>query len=214
MKYVKMLGLMAVAAAALMAFAATASATTLTSPTGTIYTGKIHAEVDTNEGALAPTLDGAFSTVNCKKSTVEGTVESHGAGVTAGGKITTLTFGECNFPVTVLKPGTLSIHAIKPESGEHKTCENTPNTPDTCWGTLYSDKAEVTVATSVGSCIFTTANTSIGTLTTTPTTGKTATLDIGSSPIPRTGGNFLCGATATWTGNYVVDTPDSLWIDD
>ncbi|HXR61323.1 MAG TPA: hypothetical protein VN732_08360, partial [Solirubrobacterales bacterium] len=194
MKYVKILGLTAVAAAALMALAATASATTLTSPTGTTYTGTIHAVVDTDAGATPPTLDGAFTTVTCKQSTVHGHIEKHGANVTASGKITSggLTFGECNFPVTVIKPGELSIHAIEPKSGEHVTCK-VEGTPDNCWGTLYSTGAEVTVNTSVGSCIFTTSNTSVGTVTGTSTTLKTATLDIGSSPIPRTGGSFLCG---------------------
>ncbi|HXR61107.1 MAG TPA: hypothetical protein VN732_07270, partial [Solirubrobacterales bacterium] len=121
-------------------------------------------------------------------------------------------FGGCNFPVTVIKKGSLEVHPIKkPEAGKaHEAC--TAAQGDTCTGTLTSSGTEVTIATSVGSCIFTTSNTSIGLLTPTPDTGGHATLDI-NSPIPRTGGNFLCGSTATWTGNYTVVTPSTLYLD-
>jgi hypothetical protein len=210
MKLTKVLGLMAVAVAALMAFAGSASATTLTSPTGTTYTSTIKAVRDAK--GLAPTLDGSFTTVTCEESEVEGKVETHGSSVTAGGKITKLTFGKCNFPVTVQANGSLEIHPVKKGVEPHETCLVSEG--DNCQGTLTSSGAKVTVATSVGTCTFTTNNTNIGTLTTTAQTGKTATLDIGSSPIPRTEGNFLCGSTATWTGNYEVTTPDSLWIDE
>jgi hypothetical protein len=69
------------------------------------------------------------------------------------------------------------------------------------------------MSTSVGTCIFTTASTAIGVLTGTDATGSTAVLDI-SGKIPRTGGNFLCGSSATWTGSYSFTSPDSLWIDE
>ena len=207
MKCVKILGLLAVAAASLMAFAGPASATTLTSGTGTVYTSTIKAEASST-----PTLDGSFTTVTCKKSTVEGKVEKHGAGITVSGNISTLSFGECNFPVTVIKTGSLEVHPITEVKTEtkidHPECKSTE-----CTGTLTSTGAEVTVATSVGSCIFTTSATSVGTVTPTNDTGGNAILDIGSSPIPRTGGNFLCGSSATWTGAYKVVTPSSLWID-
>jgi hypothetical protein len=212
MKYVKILGLMAVAAAALMAFAASASATIFTSPTGTTYTSTIKA-VSQNNKASFPTLDGSFTTVVCEESEVEGKIEQHGTATTGGGKVSKLTFSKCNFPVSVQANGSLEVHPVRINAkAEHETCLVTDG--DSCRGTLTSTGAKVTVATSVGTCTFTTNNTSIGTFTTTAQTGKTATLDIGSSPIPRTEGNFLCGSTATWTGNYEVVTPDSLWIDE
>ena len=207
MKYVKVLGLLAVASAALMAFTASASAATLTSPTGTTYTGTISAS------GTKPTLDGSFTTVTCLKSTVEGKVEQHGVSATVAGKISKLTFEECNFPVTVIKLGSLELHAINnPVAGQaHSTC-STGN--DMCTGTLTSVGAEVTVATSVGTCTFSTgAGTSVGVVTPTGDTGGTGVIDIGSSPIPRTGGNFLCGSSATWTGSYTVNTPHNFWID-
>jgi hypothetical protein len=186
MKYVKMLGLLAVAAAALMAFTGVASATTLTSPSGTTYTSTIAAT------AGATSLHGPFTTVTCQKSTVEGQVESHGAGVTAGGSISTLDFSECNFPVKVLKNGSLEVHAT---SGGN--------------GTLTTSGAEITIETSIANCLFTTKSTDVGTL----TGGTTAVLDINSAGIPRTGHSIFCGSSGTWTGSYTVNTPDTLLVD-
>ncbi|HXR61801.1 MAG TPA: hypothetical protein VN732_10785, partial [Solirubrobacterales bacterium] len=171
MKHVKLLGLMLLAMASLMAFAASASATTYTSPTGTTYTGTMKAE-STNSS-----LDGAFTTVSCKKSVVEGKIEQHGTGVTAKGNFSTLDFTECNFPVTVLKAGSTETHPIRPDVVPHKTClSGLPplGDGDTCQATVTSTGAEVTIATSVGSCIFTTSATSVGTETTTAKTGGTA----------------------------------------
>jgi hypothetical protein len=205
MKYAKILGLLAVAATALMAFAATASATTYTSPTGTSYTSTVKAV------AGATSLDGAFVTVTCNKSTVEGKIESHGSGVTAKGSISTLDFTECNFPVKVLKNGSLETHAVLIDAEKkHVTCTTGI---DTCIGTTTSTGAEVSIETSLGTCVFSTSSTSIGTLTTTAQTGGKAKLDIAGT-IPRTGGSFLCGSTGTWTGSYTVETPSTLWLDE
>jgi hypothetical protein len=217
MKYAKILGLMAVAVAALMAFAATASATTLTSPTGTTYTSTIKAE---SEGTTS--LDGAFVTVSCAKSTVEGTVSQHGTGVTVkgnlnsaleGGKIKGLTFSECNFPVTVNEAGSLEIHPVKTNSSQNvvEACATTE-----CTGTLTSSGTKVTIETSLGTCVFKTSGTDVGLVTPTNDTGGAATLDIGAHGtgiIPRTEGSFLCGSSGTWTGSYKVTTPGSLFID-
>ena len=183
MKYVKMLGLLAVAATALMAFAGTASATILTSPEGTLYTGNIAATSTNSE------LHGAFVTVKCSHSEAKGKVEEHG-GVTAGGKISSLTFTGCNYQVTVNLPGKLTIHTD---------------------GTVTSAEAEIDIHTSVGTCIFTTpvTKTDVGTL----VQGKNASLNINSAKIPRTGGNFLCGSSGTWTGSYDLTTPNDLWVD-
>ncbi|HEX5988906.1 MAG TPA: hypothetical protein VFY75_01665 [Solirubrobacterales bacterium] len=196
MKYVKMLGLLAVAAAALMAFAGTASATYLTSPAGTTYTGTIHAK---SEGTT--TLHGEAFAVSCAASTVSGSVEFHSTGTgTAGGKITTLDFSECTFPVTVIANGSLEVHT--------KTASADGN------GTLTSNGAKITIHGPFGiNCLYETNNTDIGTLTGSKNTGKTATLDIDSSLIPRTGDSAFCGAAGEWTGSYEVTTPDYLDVD-
>jgi hypothetical protein len=187
MKYVKMLGLLAVAAAALMAFAGTASAstTTLTSG-GTAYTGEIAATSTNGE------LDGAFVTVKCGHSEAKGTVAEHG-GAEAKGTISSLTFTSCNYETTVKNAGSLAINGTG--------------------NGVKSSGAEVSIHTSVGTCVFTTNSTTVGTLTDSSETGGKAVLDINSSKIPRTGGNFLCGSSGTWTGNYTVNTPANLVVD-
>ena len=184
MKHLKMLGLLAVAVAALSASVAPALATIFTSPAGTIYTSTIEAY------SFETALSGSFVTVKCGESHVKGKVETHGAGVTAGGKISSLTFTECNYPTTVKKAGSLEIHGLGGGNG-----------------TLTSTGAEIEIATSVGTCVFTTSATDIGTM----TGGTPARLDIASAKIPRTGGNFLCGSSGTWNGSYTIITPGSLF---
>lgn len=190
MKYVKILGLLAVAAAALMAFAGTAAATKVTTTTGgAAATPTIHAV--TSGHAI---LHGALGTVECN-STVEGSVTAHGAGVAASGPIKTLTFTGCtgtNTVTSVPKTGSLAVNYT---SGHN--------------GTLTSTGAEVVVFNHSfgGTCIFTTNNTAIGTV----TGGNPATLHIAAT-IPRTGGTAgaFCGSTGTWTGTY--NTTSALYI--
>jgi hypothetical protein len=205
MKYIKMLGLAAVAAAALMAFvgAGTASAAKLTSPAGTVVPVGTVIKAE-NEGKVV--LDPPFGAIECSKSIVEGKVTNAG-GITiiegkevtdtVKGEITTLDFTECNATVTVLKKGTLEIHSLGNGNG-----------------TLTSNGAEVTVQFVGTHCIFTTSNTDLGTVTGSGNTKSNATLDI-SATIPRTGGSsgIFCGSTAAWTGAYKVTAPNPLFID-
>jgi hypothetical protein len=196
MKYLKILGLAAIAAAALMAFAGSASATELTSPTGTkLGVGTvIHAE---SEGHA--TLDSIIGNIECH-STVEGTISNAGsATTTVSGNINTLNFTGCTngAVVTVITKGSLEVH--------HTTGFN---------GTLTSTNTEVTVEQSGFHCIFKTNATDIGTLTGSPNDESHATLDI-SATIPRTGGRSgaFCGSSAPWTGSYTVTKPKPLFVD-
>jgi hypothetical protein len=185
MKYVKMLGLLAVAATALMAFASAAVAgSTLTSPEGETYTGNIVATSTNSE------LSGSFITVKCSHSEAKGKVEQHGS-ENAGGKVTSLTFSECNYKTTVKNEGTLEISST---------------------GTVTSKGAGVEIETSVGTCVFTT-NATTGTTVGSLTEGKGASMDINSASIPRTSGSFLCGGSGTWNGSYDLTTPNDLWVD-
>jgi hypothetical protein len=191
MKHVKTLALAAVAAA-LLATAGTASATELTSPSGTRYTGILKAE---SEGAVS--FHGPFTTVTCNNSTLEGKVEQHGPGKTVAGNLSTVTFTSCSFPVTVLKKGFLEFH-------------NIAGTND---GTVTWGGGEFTIQTSIASCLWGTAATDIGRLTSAPSNTGHATLDIGSAGIPRTGHSFFCGPSATWTGFYKFTSPTGLKVD-
>jgi hypothetical protein len=195
MKYIKMLGLAAVAAAALTAFvgASTASATTLTDENGAVGVGRtIHAN---NEGVVRLTT--TFKNIECNTSTVSGEVtNAGGAGVPVSGSINSLTFEGCNCTVNVISKGNLSINGT----------------------TVSSNGAEVTASCSTifGNvhCIYVTeAGTTLGTLTTSSVTGGTATLDIEENNIPRLTTNILCAEKANWDAKYVVDNPDVLNVD-
>ena len=181
MKCVKMLGLLIVVAAALMAFAGTASATTTTSPEGTTYTGNVHL-TDTHV-----IWEGAFVAVTCEHSTIAGTVIAHGGGSEIIA-VSSMTLTGCNYPVTIKNKGSLAINSSN---------------------AVTSTGAEVSIATSVGTCVFTTNGTTIGSI----TEGSNASLDVNSAKIPRTGGNFLCGSSGTWKGSYDFTTPNDLWVD-
>ncbi len=211
MKYVKMLGLAAIAAAALMAFvgASSASATVLCKtkvnaagfcPKGWVMAQgeEIHAVSETEN----PTLTSTFKTVTCEESTVKGEVEVKGdAANTVKGPVLTLTFTKnCNCTVTVIKAGTLEVHA-KDDKGN---------------GTLTSNGATVTVQCSSifgpVHCLYVTENDDMGTLTGSTTTGGTATMDI-TTEVKReetVKEGALCDEEAVWHAKYKVTTPDTL----
>lgn len=202
MKYIKILGLLAVAGAAMMAFAASASATTVTGPT---FTTGVHTDEVTRSTPIIHAvqegthveLHNAIVNIKCQ-STVEGKVETHGTGVTATGKITTLNFFNCTdeWVVDVEKAGELIVHHIEGAGTD---------------GTLTSTGARVTATRAGLSCIYETNATHIGTVTGEKGPEGEATLDIKAN-IPRVGGSFLCGgATAQWTGAYT--TTHTLKID-
>lgn len=195
MRYIKMLGLAAVAVIAMMAVAATASATTLTSPTGTTYTTTVEAE---DEGG-GVTLHGTGQ-ITCA-SGGWGTIEQHGSSSIVSGTVNEWEFSNCpnSMHATVLKPGKLEVL-----TGESANI-----------GTVTSTGAEVQVTdTNVGiTCIYTTNTTDIGRLTDSHKTSSTATLEIQTQSVPRTGGSIFCGTSGSLTGNYVITTPDALYID-
>lgn len=193
MKPQRALGIAAIAAAFLTAFVGTATASVVTSPAGTTYTGETHWE---SVGKLvlhsenAPT---AF-TPECKV-TMQINHNSHGSGVTAGGNVTHITWFNCTNGATVVvsKGGTLEAHALGGGNG-----------------TMTSSGNEMTIHVPVLNikCIYTTNNTDIGTLTGSNTTGGTATLDINSATLPRTGGSAFCGTGAFSTGFLKISKPD------
>lgn len=188
MKYVKMLGVLAIAAAAMMAFAGSASALLTEGPNDPVDTGDIlHAHSDNT------ILTGGIE-VSCEESTVEG--EFFGNGSTSG-TITELAFTDCGVDtVTVLNEGhggTLSISSA---------------------GTVTSSGAEVTVQvhrTVFGfpvttHCEYVTNNTVIGSL----TEGTEAILDVHGT-IPKRTTDGACG-TSTWEGTYQITEPHTLTV--
>lgn len=208
MKRIKMLGLLAAMATALMVFAGTASATLTEAPEDPVDAGDpIHAV------ALNTSLDGAVD-IACDESTVSGEFTENG-GTTAS--LSTLNFNGCNKDtVSLIKTGVLTIASN---------------------GTVSSNGAEVTVQihrTIFGfpittHCIYATSGTAIGTLEESSTAvktihnpgaeneektfGGTAKIKIESSGLGQKATDGACGEGSQWTGSYTVTTPDYLDID-
>jgi hypothetical protein len=183
MKYAKILGLLAIAAAAFMAFAGTASASpTLTSPAGTAYTGALHASA---EGHAV--LDNPVAKIECP-STVSGTVEVNGT--PASGPISSLSFGPC----------TNSWHVTTSTAGVLSVASN---------GDVVSSGATVESTRFGLTCRYTTASTKVGTL----TAGAPATMHIQAAIPFHSGGALCGTAATTWTGSYTIETPGSLALD-
>ncbi len=195
MAFPKILSLLAVAAAiGLSASVGVASAATLTSPAGTTYGGKVHA---TSEGHV--TIHNPIAKIECS-STLEGEVKGQGAGEPIGIPLTSMTFTGCtnSYHVTVISPGSLSVHAIAGSKN----------------GTVTWSGATIDTTRFGVNCRYKTENTHVGTLTGSKATGATATIDL-SGGIPFHSGSGLCGSSATsLTGSLSVATPDYLDVDD
>lgn len=195
MKYLKTLGLAAVAAMALAAFAGagTASATTVCTAGTTLspclsgqtpYSGKIVGKLKAGtEAVLAGNLN-----VKCKESVVSGTTNSSGEG-----KIESATFTNCT---TCPKVTSLTPWNAKAVTG------TAPN------GTMLVENPVVHLENCFGFAKCTAS-------------AKSVTLDvIGGSPAkiiasnePLTISGFGCGSSGTWTAEYEVTSPSSLYLE-
>jgi hypothetical protein len=192
MKHVKMLGLLIMAVAALMAFASSASAApVLTGPNGEEYTGEIDATLEVNEkGESTSALLKAGIEDTCTESTVKGHVTTNTA-THAKGPITVLSFGKCTKDTVTLAAGELTIA----DNGTVTAFNNKVTVNDTALGV---------------SCVYGggSTGTDIGTL----TPGQTAKLNVNTTELKKIEGSFFCASLGTWTANYVVTTPDALTL--
>jgi hypothetical protein len=184
MKYVKMLGLAAVAAAALMAFvgAGTASATELYSTGTTVNAGTVL------KGSLEPETTATLSTTDessivdtCTGSTLEGPVDTYTGG-DATGTITTLGWSGCSFTTDTLTSGSLSINSS---------------------GTVSGKGSVVTVNIGVSCRYGTGEGTTLGTL-------NTGTVSINAVINEQAPKQFLCPDTTKWVAKYLVTSPHDL----
>ncbi len=188
MKHSKMLGLVSLFSALFVLPVGIASASLITSPTGTSYTGNIHA---VHEGTHV-TLDNPMAKIECD-STFELAVSTHGGGITAAGNFTSLTFSPCtnNWHVTVVALGTWQIHSVTEYNGA-----------------LTSSGLKIS-ATRLGvTCNYETNGTNLGTV----TGGNPGRADIEASLPIAAGSSGLCGSGNTsWTGIYSMTGP--VYID-
>jgi hypothetical protein len=189
MKYLKMLGIVAVVAGALTALvgAGAASATVLYSNGSKLGTGTAFEATGTNL-----VFKMGFATIECSHSEMAGKTETAGsASQTVEGKLSSLSFTGCNGTFHVLKSGKLIFHYT---SGSN--------------GTVTSEGTELTIAFSGTSCTYGTPTaTNFGAL----TGGSPATLNA-SSPLTRLAGGFLCANPASWTAAYTFTSPNPLEV--
>ena len=201
MRYVKILGLAAITAAALMAVigAGTASATVLCKNNlNTEKCSEIYPAGTKVEGKMIGkgTLDTSFKSIECGKASGSGEITNAGSSTTtATGGNGIPTFSECNCEVKVLKTGTGEIHWIA----------GTDN------GTLTSNGAEATVncSTIFGSvhCIYASSNSHAGTL-----TGGNPAKEKVVLEIPRLPTSGFCAEEAKLTAEFEVTSPKPLYV--
>lgn len=203
MKYLKIIGLAALAAMALTAFlgAGTASASVVKEKTsnGTTDTLGVGAVIEASlEPGTSAFLEDSFglTATTCTGSTVKGTLEKVTPTSQPTGKISTLDFSGCGHTVDVLANGALEVR----------------NIAGTTNGTVFSEGAKVLVFNTLlnQNCTANTgASTDIGTLTAAASATARATMDI-NGLIPLEG----CSASnARWTGKYEVTNTTGLFTE-
>jgi hypothetical protein len=199
MKYLKMIGLAAVAAMALMAFAGagTASAAAVlcesgtTAPCATKWSTPKALDFSLKKETSARLTTTEGTPLNtCTTSTVEGTLSRNVSGENAIGEVLAagLTFGKCTTEgVKTLTGGTLTVTAAL-ANGD---------------GTVLADSFEVTVPGPFGSCVFTAGTgTHLGTL----SEGKAgASTLVVNAIVNRVSG--LCPTSAKWVAEYTLTSP-------
>jgi len=191
MKYIKMLGIAAVAAMGLMAFAGSASATELYNGATTVKSGTV-LDFTLKSGTSALLTETGGSTLDtCTGSTVKGKVTNAGSSTTTvTGENTSITWTGCTFPTTTVTLGKLEAHHVT----------GTTN------ATLTAD-AEIGVTINTvffGSCVYGVKNgTDLGLV----TGGNPATFTANAVAVKLSGSAFACPETSKWQASYTSTEP-------
>lgn len=207
MKYVKMLGLAAVAAMAFMAFVGSSSASadvlcsvnnTPLCPAGNVVSSLESSLKAGTTASLTTTAGEAL--VTCTESGVSGTVEKQGKEVEPEGPVSSLTWGGCNHTTDTVAGGRLKVEtriSINELGQEVHT------------NTVTSSEAKVTVSILGTSCTYGpgTKPISIGDL----TVGQPAIIDV-NAVVNKVEGSFLCPSDAKWVATYQITKPAGLWV--
>jgi hypothetical protein len=219
MRYGKIMGLVAVALAAMMAIgAASASASAKVCSTsgtgaacggGKAYTGEI---VATSSKVTLTTTSPDNTTVTCTESTARGTVN----GETGSGVITTLTLSKCSSAFCTLLDGVILAAASVPTAGWAATAttggEEAPNgfmdvKINGVAGKFQCVNTTHTVVTS--NCEYTAAEPQL-----TIKGGSPATLVATNVVLTKSvGPEGTCGTGGDWSGTYTVTKPSNLTIE-
>lgn len=204
MKYLKTLGLAAIAATALMAFlgAGTASATVLCSaaesPCSLAHKYSVGTRIGFSlaSGTSLRWVNEGNTLETCKGAVLKSDITNAGsATTTVTSENKTLSFSECNTANGFTKLGGLEIHNISGTSNGTVTASGeigwTFNNP------LF------------GSCVYGwTTGGVVGTI----TEGKPATLDLNTGIVRLTGSSVLCPANGTLEGSLVQTEPASTTL--
>ena len=212
MKYLKMVGLAAVAAMALMAFlgaGSAAGAVLCKTDTDPCEAGQDLAAGDSLTFSLKSVvvLKAAFSQVKCGSSHLGTKITN------TGGKGKEVDAEVTEFSLTECKCGERTAHITTTSTGSLRI--------DSA-GTVTSVDTRTTMnCTGLASCIYGTVSggTDIDTFTDSTDTGSAAELD-GSATLTWSSGTgdsgqFICagfGDTATWTASYQVTSPKTLYL--
>ena len=204
MKYLKMLGLAAVAAMALTALlgAGSVSATVLCKtyvtpcPKGWDYAAgtEIHATEAAGVSSVFSST-GAETFDECADATIKGKTTNTGSATeTVVGNIEAMTFSECTSTLTVLEMGQFEIHYLGPKTKGALTVKKTKVT-----GTLFGV-----------SCIFGAGSgTEIGVMESDESTEAEITVE---AVLAKEGGSFLCPGDIVWDAKYVITSPKPLYF--
>lgn len=197
MKHLKILGLAAVAATALVAFGSGSASATVLCKTTTTPCGaanhysegtELKMELAANATSVIETTDASIQDI-CKKSTLRTKTSNTGSSTaTINGSFLSidLTFGECTHTTAVELGGTLEIHHIAGSDN----------------GTITASGFQIT-ASLAGSCSYGpgAGGTDIGTL-----IGGTNVVSV-SAVLTKVGGGFTCPTTVKWTATYGLTAP-------
>lgn len=198
MKHVKILGVLTAVVTALMAFAASAGATTITNGS-TEAAGTLSATNESNISLKSQGLE-----ITCQHSGLEGTIVEQGTGKTAVATLGVLTFSECSQHIKVVIKGKLEVHWTSGSNGLVTGCCTTLEVDyTTIFGTVhcnYFASSPIQLGTVTGAANHTTG---------------TGTLDVNTAgvPVEEGGSSGLCGAFASLTGNYKVNAPQGMTVD-
>lgn len=207
MKYIKILGLAAVAAMAIMAFvgAASASATTLCASEGggavmNCLGGKVSYGDNVNDRVVGTSTNATLSTslanVVCSHSeTTLNPNSSTGAPIT--GTVEALSFTGCETEALPHTPCTVNVVNVP----YNASIEGTALTVTDAAGA----GAEVVCGTVI-SCEFTTASAGL-----TVTNGSPTVATASNIPLSHENG-LICPKTATWSATYSVTSPTGLTV--
>jgi hypothetical protein len=204
MKYLKMLGLAAIAGAALAAFVGTgtASATVLCStttspcPEAQKYPKGTRIGFSLKSGTSLVWVNGETTLETCKEAVLRSDITNAGSGAsTVTAENQTLSFNQCTFANGFTKLGGLEIHSITGTSNGTVTASSevgwTFNNP------LY------------GTCIYGwTTGGVVGTI----TEGKPATLDLNTEIVKLPGSSILCPPNGNLNGSLVQTEPASTTL--